>query len=118
MKDNKLLDLSTETGYLVNKYFGDIVNSVKIVDSAAIKGTHLFAIFYSYSIKANVNNGFCYMRKIDNTWRIHEGYYYYSEYSGKDPFKNGDGRSAKELLDKKEKWTEGDNSFFLNIDKE
>ncbi|MGE9310134.1 hypothetical protein ACLOAU_00690 [Niabella sp. CJ426] len=57
------------------------------------------------------------MRKIDNTWRIHEGYYYYSEYSDKDPFKNGDGKAAKELLEKKSKWTEGDELFFLNIDK-
>lgn len=49
------------------------------------------------------------MKKIDNKWFIHSAYY--SSFD-EDPFKNGRGAEAKEMLKKADQWEKGDDKLW------
>lgn len=96
-------DISTLYGYKTNKHKEEIAKTIKIADTFHIKGYGQTLVLYSYSIGSDIFRESKNYKKENGKW--YTTYFYATSYDD-DPFKDGNSTRAKEILEKKDKWTE------------
>lgn len=110
LKDQYRVYLQSEEYYdarfvYVRKHRDEVMKTLEKADQMEIPGLGVTLIFYRYSIGSEVCKSTEYLKKIDGMYYPHTSLYI-SEYENPDPFKDGKGEAAKEVLKKIDKWND------------
>lgn len=95
--------------YFYKLHRDEIRKTIEIVEKDTIPGKDFILVFFRYSVGADVAHSTLYMKKLDNNWYIHTGYYSSLD---EDPFDNGKGAEGRELLKKSDEWEKGDDKLW------
>jgi len=108
-------DLGRYEDYILNKNKIEISQNLKIADTFVIKSFEQTLVFYSYSIGSDIIRETQYYKKDKDNGKWYRTSLYLSSYNNEDPFKDGNGSRAKEILDKSSDWEEDNKETKIRV---